>query len=108
MKAYKCDRCGSYYDKYVFNNDGLCLVHPSQKPIDLCPECNNELSKWYKNEQEQEDIPECKYCRWTGSPEPIGKCVTCVRGSNFEASKTFVTTDEDGNIITKEVGINDR
>lgn len=104
MKAYKCDRCGSYYDKYMFNNNGLCLVvHPIQNPIDLCPECNNELSKWYKNEQVQEDIPNCIYCKWTGSPESLSKCKTCIQGSNFEVSRTYTAVDEDGKIITKEV-----
>lgn len=93
MKAFKCDRCGNYYDKFTCNEDDLYIVHANKSTIDLCPECNDELSKWYKNEPVQEDIPDCNYCRyckWTGSPESLGKCKTCIRGSNFEVSEAFV------------------
>lgn len=94
MRSYKCDRCGSYYDKYAYNENDVYIVHGDKKAIDLCPVCTNELSKWYKNEQVQEDIIDCidcNHCKWIGSPEPIGKCKTCVHGSNFEVSKTFAT-----------------
>lgn len=96
MKAYKCDRCGSFYEKYSMTG-GLIIINRNYHSVDICPACYEEFEKWYKNEQVlQEDIPDCKYCKWIGSPEPISKCKTCIRGSNFEVSKAFITADEEG------------
>lgn len=94
MRAYKCDRCGSFYEKYTMQGE-VVLVDRQHYTKDICPECYKELEKWYKNEQVQEDIPDCKYCKWIGSPESLGKCKTCIRGSNFEVSEAFTPVDSE-------------
>ena len=50
MKAYKCDRCGEFYDKeatsiqsgnyYVLKNP-----HNASSKLDLCPKCQREINE---------------------------------------------------------------
>ena len=54
MKAYKCDRCGKFFEKYkdqgtaeFFNITRNPCV--SGNCLDLCPKCNDELQEWVTN-----------------------------------------------------------
>lgn len=47
MKAFKCDRCGSFYEKYSMQGE-VVLVDQQRYTIDICPESYKELEKWYK------------------------------------------------------------
>ena len=46
MNAYKCDRCGKYYD------DSTSLIGPTlyksknTRMFDLCEECKASLTRW--------------------------------------------------------------
>lgn len=50
MDAKKCDRCGSYYDKYgkppyvVRKTSDFC---ENTEAVDLCKMCSLELSEWF-------------------------------------------------------------
>ena len=55
MKAYKCDRCGKFFEKY--KNQGTSeFFNITRNPcvsgncLDLCPKCNSELQEWVANE----------------------------------------------------------
>lgn len=72
MRAYKCDRCGNYYDVQsqigpfyaeVLNKDDICSMDgkPTIKGKDLCQDCMNSLKFWFvaHNDElkiEKEDI----------------------------------------------------
>lgn len=55
-RVRRCDRCGKYYEPYenrdnaigtvTFNMDDEEIVVEEYK--DLCPECMNEFTDWYK------------------------------------------------------------
>lgn len=49
MIAYKCDRCGKYYDNTDFNidTDGF-TINRYGNPIDLCDDCKNDLIEFVK------------------------------------------------------------
>lgn len=56
--AYKCDRCGAFYDNHVlrfhFDDDtyfGLLLSEGCSvsKPVDLCPDCLKAFDDFINN-----------------------------------------------------------
>ncbi len=47
MKAYKCDRCGEFFEEYHYQSS-TC-----GRSLDLCPTCNVKLHKWYTNDTER-------------------------------------------------------
>lgn len=49
MKAFKCDRCGSFYEKYSMTGE-VIIMYRNNYFVDICPACYEELNKWYKNE----------------------------------------------------------
>ena len=63
--ARKCDRCGIHYDEYNITNsetkiNGINLLNIdsnnkywSHGPYDLCPACSDELTKWFRKENEK-------------------------------------------------------
>ena len=52
-KAYKCDRCGCYYDDKKAIYFGAIMVD-----ADFCPECIRSFEKWLKMDKaESEDNP---------------------------------------------------
>ena len=59
MKAYKCDRCGKFFEQYIFQ--GLCITRNRMaigQCLDLCQNCSDELQEWVTNgkaSQESED-----------------------------------------------------
>lgn len=52
-RAYKCDRCGAYYDTDIPVNE-LSIVYrygyTTDHKYNLCEKCGNELVKFFKNE----------------------------------------------------------
>lgn len=52
MKAKQCDRCDKFYS--TINEHQMKLTRISttasryQKQLDLCPECEADLIKWYE------------------------------------------------------------
>lgn len=51
MKAKECDRCGALYKPKDKIQYGLYVFSGAKKgyrrSADLCPECEDELGKWY-------------------------------------------------------------
>lgn len=51
MKANQCDRCGQLYKKTENPKYGLYVFSDKKRgyrrSADLCPECEDELGKWY-------------------------------------------------------------
>lgn len=53
-KAYKCDRCGAYYDKsaksirYAKSNYAFTIGE-----YDLCEKCAEEFETWLKEHQDE-------------------------------------------------------
>ena len=47
--AYKCDRCGNYYDNTDFKTDieGF-TINSFGNPIDLCDDCKKDLIEFVK------------------------------------------------------------
>lgn len=67
MKAFKCDRCHRYFDKYKLTNDmsfrGGTVEVSNGTPLDLCEDCRLALVKFMKDRPEEETetcISECK------------------------------------------------
>lgn len=60
MRAYKCDRCGRYYERDYKPN--VTVVHRTygapDEYIDLCRECSIELIKWCRLKNEEKLIKE--------------------------------------------------
>jgi len=59
MRAYKCDRCGKFFEKYDGQGTdkffSLTHIIPCTMGdcLDLCPNCNAELQAWVTNDKEQ-------------------------------------------------------
>lgn len=52
MNAYKCDRCGEYFDPPL---QEICMIHESGRhTYDVCPNCFNEVLGYLKNEKVEE------------------------------------------------------
>ena len=57
--AIRCDRCGKIFDapKYRLEKR-IRLIHEDINDVedtvsyDLCPECDKEFRKWFKNKEE--------------------------------------------------------
>lgn len=50
MNAKKCDRCGSYYDKYgkpPYVVRKTSDFSETTEAVDLCKMCSLELSEWF-------------------------------------------------------------
>ena len=50
MVAYKCDRCGKFFEVHKREKDGFYITSHlglSNSFYDLCPTCNNELKEWF-------------------------------------------------------------
>lgn len=73
-KAYKCDRCGKYYDRQTvtYNDDpgrtaqegdhfykiirSFAGYGPrADESVDLCPECLNDFHNFLKNKEAEDD-----------------------------------------------------
>ena len=51
MKAYKCDRCGKYYNEriyYPIEAEPFSVILTSQIGVDFCSECADSLSETIK------------------------------------------------------------
>lgn len=54
MKAYKCDRCGKFYESMCNPDIWVtkdCHPYPDIKIYDLCEDCRNELKQWLENKE---------------------------------------------------------
>lgn len=58
MKAFKCDRCHRYFDKYKFTNDmsfrGGTVEVSNGTPLDLCEDCRLALVRFMEDRPEEE------------------------------------------------------
>ena len=50
-KAYKCDRCNKFYEKFGGDELDNTLVvidyhRVGQRALDLCVDCHHELTEW--------------------------------------------------------------
>lgn len=59
MDAKKCDRCGSFYDKFALPNTNFLLSkycnngrQDLTRVMDLCPECQAAIGRWMENKAE--------------------------------------------------------
>ena len=69
MEAFKCDRCGKYYDAYtvrdVYFKDEVYEIFKEgyNTPLDLCSECMHDLNNWVNEPRKlrikysDEDVP---------------------------------------------------
>ena len=53
MKAYKCDRCGKFFEKDNGQKTSFFITAFNPHGLDLCPNCNAELQAWIANGKEQ-------------------------------------------------------
>lgn len=63
MKAYKCDRCGKYFERDVRDEDGDRVPYYAIKmkntemtiPLiyHICPKCGDSLTEWYYEKKEK-------------------------------------------------------
>ena len=58
-RAYKCDRCGSFYE----NNKDVKIttrrydwVSAQRERDDLCPKCTQDLMEWFEAGKEYESV----------------------------------------------------
>lgn len=66
MIAFKCDRCGVYYDKhglshsdnteYAVNGRFITLTDQYHRNVDLCPECYEKFISFMKNNTGYDNI----------------------------------------------------
>ena len=53
MKAYKCDRCDTLFERYEGQGSRM-FYNITKDPfsthncLDLCPKCNDELQEWIR------------------------------------------------------------
>lgn len=54
--AYKCDKCGNFYEKQISRRKIDILVrHPyGCQYIDLCPACYENLVKWLNLDKDED------------------------------------------------------
>lgn len=60
MKAYKCDRCGAYFTKWVAPEKIIVKMisspmTKSEDYVDICPDCQKTLDNWWSNKVELAD-----------------------------------------------------
>ena len=65
-KAFKCDRCKNYYDPYVGQDFSL---YGHIEKVDLCPACQDKLTKWAKEYEFFECVNEEETAKRTEMPE---------------------------------------
>jgi len=75
MEAFKCDRCGFYYD----NDDHettLLLVKSGRKFLDLCPNCYKALEQFMKPAVPAWDRT-CRECKHQNGLPTADPCYSC-------------------------------
>ena len=55
MEAFKCDRCGRFYERTSHRKYLLRENINSSKILDLCANCNVQLNIWVSNEEENDE-----------------------------------------------------
>ena len=67
MTAWKCDRCGKYFETKSEDSDNFeryqdvmqivrnVLEHNLTEKVDLCPSCLTSFVKWFRRIDENED-----------------------------------------------------
>lgn len=59
MRAYKCDRCGKFFERYDGQGTGkffnVTRMLMSGSGLDLCPNCNAELQVWVANGKDDDE-----------------------------------------------------
>lgn len=49
--AFKCDRCGKYYDKSTLDKGPRLYKNKNTTVLDLCEECKASLTDWLNHEE---------------------------------------------------------
>lgn len=50
-----CDRCGAEIPvEQMMEQDELILRKINGKPFDLCPECQNDLKRWFGDKRDRD------------------------------------------------------
>ena len=49
--AFKCDRCGKYYDKSTLDTGLTLCKSKNTRILDLCKECKASLTDWLNHEE---------------------------------------------------------
>lgn len=79
MDAYKCDRCGVYFDE-----DDRTVVYHDDITLDFCPNCFEDLKRFVKSPVSALGRT-CKECKHKNSLVTNGPCVSCsVRIPTFD------------------------
>lgn len=52
-KAYKCDKCGKYFDKPECLIIGIAETYTicgdmTEQELNMCPECSSLFNEWFK------------------------------------------------------------
>lgn len=55
MKAFKCDRCGDYYDDQREGEDVFVLARMDEE-LDLCPRCYAKLNGFFQDGQKEAKV----------------------------------------------------
>lgn len=60
MRAYKCDRCGKFFDHSKDAKEPLIFITGSRTSNmyiqDLCDDCQNELDVWWMMGKKKEEV----------------------------------------------------
>lgn len=51
-RAFKCDRCGGYYDPQIYNDDSFVICKSNLVKADICPICRAEFGVWFDTAKE--------------------------------------------------------
>ena len=76
MEAFKCDRCGAYYDNDDHETSRLFLVKSSGRYLDFCPSCYKALGQFMKPVVPAWDKV-CKTCKHQNCLPTHHPCYSC-------------------------------
>ena len=74
MEAFKCDRCGEYYDSD--KHEKKHLVIEEERILDFCPDCYKALEQFMKPAVPAWDKV-CKTCKHQNTPSSHHPCYSC-------------------------------
>lgn len=46
-RAFKCDRCGGFYEPQGYINDSFVICKSNLVKADICPICQVEFDAWF-------------------------------------------------------------
>ena len=84
-KAYKCDRCGTLFEKYSRPFWIESDLRPNVK-LDICDSCKFEFEHWFdptKYEEYEESDKSCHSCMYGNCSPSEYPCENCDNYSNY-------------------------